>query len=40
MDGAPFYRTSARAFSLSSNFWIFPVEVFGSRAKVTWRGHL
>jgi len=28
------------AISLSLNFWIFPVLVFGSSANTTWRGHL
>ncbi len=31
---------TASAIFLSSNFCTLPVEVFGSSAKTTWRGHL
>lgn len=34
------YDRACRAASRSSNFWIFPVDVFGSGPKVTNRGHL
>src|SRR4029078_4518818 len=36
--GVSFQASFAR--SRSTNFWIFPVDVFGSAPKTTWRGTL